>query len=59
MTRPNNDALFAEIRKEIEADRNADYSVTAEEGKKLLARYPKDTPAEFEKIGPERFFDGD
>lgn len=58
MTRPNDDFL-AGIRKDLDAERNADYSVTAGEGEKLLARYPKGTPAEYEKIGPERFFDGD
>ena len=48
-----------DIDKKLDAERNADYSVTAEEGEKLMGRYPKDTPEEYKKIGPERFFDGD
>jgi hypothetical protein len=55
----NNDDFLGDIKKELNAERDADYSVTPEEGERLLARYPKDTPDEYKKIGPERFFDGD
>lgn len=52
------DDFFYQIKKEIDAERTADYSVTAEEGKKLLARYPKDTPEAYKRIDPAEFFDG-
>ena len=55
----DNDDFLEDIKKQLDAERNADYSVTAEEGEKLMARYPKDTPEGYKKIGPERFFDGD
>ena len=55
----DNDDFLDDIKNELDAMRDADYSVTAEEGEKLMARYPKETPTAYKKIGPERFFDGD
>lgn len=63
MTRPNDDdALFDWIEEKIEADRNADYSVTAQQAADLRKRYPldgSDTPKDYKRFTPEQFFDGD
>lgn len=49
------DATIAENR----AERDVDYSVTPEEGERLLKKYANDvTPDAYKKIKPEEFFDG-
>lgn len=54
--------FLRDIRKRQEAERNADTweagVVTPERAKYLEANYPKDTPAGYDKIKPEEFFDG-
>jgi hypothetical protein len=52
------EGFLADIKKGLDADRDADYGVTAAEAEKLMARYPQDTPAAYTKIKPEEFFDG-
>lgn len=53
-----NDDFLADIKRDLDAERDADYSVTPEEAEKLMARYPEDMPAGYAKIKPEDFFDG-
>jgi hypothetical protein len=54
----NDDAWLADYKKELDAEREVEYTVTPEEGERLLARYPKDTPEGYKKIDPAEFFDG-
>jgi hypothetical protein len=51
-------SFLADIKKELDAERDADYSVTPERAAYLRKFYPRDTPAGYEKIKPEEFFDG-
>jgi hypothetical protein len=46
-----------DIKKEQEAERAVDYSVTPGEAAALMASYPTDIPKEYEKIKPEEFYD--
>lgn len=58
----NDDAFLADIKKELDAEREVEYTVTPERASYLRKRYPvdgSDTPEGYKKIGPERFFDGD
>jgi hypothetical protein len=50
--------FLEDIKRELDAERDADYSVTPEEAAKLMARYPKDTPEGYKAIPFEEFFDG-
>jgi hypothetical protein len=57
--KPDDDLSFLDdIWKKHRTMREADYSLTPEEAKELMARYPKDTPEGYKKIKPEEFFDG-
>lgn len=51
-------SFLADIKAELDAERDADYSVTPEEAAALRARYPVDTPEAYRHIKPEEFFDG-
>lgn len=51
-------SFLADIKAELDAERDADYSVTPEEGQKLRERYPRGLDAAWSKIDPEEFFDG-
>jgi len=56
---PATDYSFLAARKaELDAERDADYSVTPEEAQELRERYPKGVSAAWSKIKPEEFFDG-
>lgn len=53
------DAFIDEIIAENRAERDVDYSVTPEEGERLLKEYANDVaPEGYKKIKPEEFFDG-
>lgn len=53
------DAFIDEIMAENRAERDVDYSVTPEEGERLLKKYANDvTPDVYKNIRPEEFFDG-
>jgi hypothetical protein len=53
------DAFLDDIKAANDAERDTDYSVTPEEGKRLLKQYENEvTPDAFKKITPEEFFDG-
>lgn len=53
------DAFLDDIKAEIDAERDVDYSVTPEEGERILKRWANDvTPEGYKKIKPEEFFDG-
>lgn len=53
------DAFLDDIKAGLNAERDVDYSVTAEEGKRILKRWANDvTPEGYKKIKPEEFFDG-
>lgn len=54
----NGDDFLDDIKLGLDAERNADYGMKPAEAEKLMARYPKDTPAGYEKIDASRFFDG-
>ncbi len=58
--KPDDDLSFLDdIKKELDAERDADYSnVTPERAAYLLKFYPRDMPVGYEKIKPEEFFDG-
>jgi hypothetical protein len=59
MNEQNPDAFLDDIKAANDAERDTDYSVTPEEGNRLLKKYEKEvTPAAFRKITPEAFFDG-
>ena len=53
-----NNGFLLDIKKSLDAERDADYSVTPEERERQQASYPTDTPQGYEKIKPEEFFDG-
>lgn len=53
------DAWLDDVTKEFEAERDADYSVTPEEGARLVKKYEgMGTPDGYERFTPEEFFDG-
>lgn len=53
------DAFLDDIKAGIDAEREVDYSVTPEEGERLLKKYGNDiTPDAYKSISPEEFFDG-
>ncbi|MEY3962878.1 MAG: hypothetical protein RLZZ106_133 [Cyanobacteriota bacterium] len=52
------DSFLDQIKNQLDAERDADWSVAPAEAHALMARYPADTPAGFEKIEPAEFFDG-
>lgn len=54
----NDDDFLDDIKAELDAERDADYSVTPERGQMLLERYPKGMDSAYSKIKPEEFFDG-
>lgn len=52
-------AFLDDIKAELDAERDVDYSVTPEEGERLRKKYANDvTPDAYKKIKPEEFFDG-
>lgn len=51
-------SFLGDIRAELDAERDVDYNVTSEAAAAQLARYPKDTPPEYKRIGCVEFFDG-
>lgn len=59
MTSEDTDEFIDDIVAENNAERDADYSVTPEEGEQLRKKYASDTtPDNYKKIKPEEFFDG-
>jgi hypothetical protein len=50
--------FFDQLKREIDAERDVDYSVTPEEAERLRRTYPNDMPEAFKKINPLDFFDG-
>lgn len=53
------DAFLADIKAANAAERDTGYSVTPEEGNRLLKKHENEaTPDVFRKIKPEEFFDG-
>jgi hypothetical protein len=52
------DSFLDDIKNQLDAERAAECGVDAAEAQQLMARYPSDTPAAFEKIEPAEFFDG-
>ncbi|MCP9861082.1 MULTISPECIES: hypothetical protein [unclassified Cyanobium] len=51
-------AFLDDIKAEIDAEREVEYTVTPQEAADLRKRYPSDTPDAYKKIKPEEFFDG-
>lgn len=54
----NDCGFLAGIKAEIDAERDAGYSVTPKEADDLRKRYPLDTPEGYKRFTPEEFFDG-
>jgi hypothetical protein len=54
------DAFLDDIKADLDAERDKDYSVTPEEGERILKRWANNdvTPEGYKKIKPEEFFDG-
>ena len=51
-------SFLDDIKRELDAEREVDYSVSPERGAYLLKHYPKDTPEAYRRFTPEEFFDG-
>lgn len=54
--------FLADIKASLDAERDVEYTVTAQEAADLRKRYPldgSDTPEGYKKFTPEQFFDGD
>lgn len=54
-------SFLDDIKRELDAEREVDYSVSPERGAYLLKRYPldgSDTPETYRRFKPEEFFDG-
>jgi hypothetical protein len=59
MTSKDPDEFIDDTVAENKSEREADYSVTPEEGEQLRKKYATDaTPDNYKKIKPEEFFDG-
>jgi hypothetical protein len=59
MTQKTSDDFLDDIKAGLDTDRDEDYGVTPEEGRRLVQKYKNDTaPDAYKRINIEEFFDG-